>query len=86
MPSKFVFHFDVLCYCTHFNCAVGQFLPIIGSVVADLIEGKLAGPIVSKFAINRPKTGPDRSRQGQTRKLEIDQLCSAVDLAPARPS
>ncbi|KAF6760237.1 FAD dependent oxidoreductase [Ephemerocybe angulata] len=64
-----------------------KFLPIIGRIAADLIQDKLPQDLVAKFAVNRPHSKADLSREGLTQELPIDQLCTKEDLkAPTSSS
>ncbi|KAK7045622.1 hypothetical protein VNI00_007455 [Paramarasmius palmivorus] len=58
-----------------------KFLPVIGRIVADAIEGTLDPELTSKFAVDRKFDHGDKSREGQTpQDLHIDQLCTPQDL------
>ncbi|KAF9485974.1 FAD dependent oxidoreductase [Pholiota conissans] len=57
-----------------------KFLPVIGGLIADLVEDKLAPELVAKFAIDRKISQVDTSRSGQVRTLELDGLCTLEDL------
>jgi len=59
-----------------------KFLPVIGRLVADLVEEKLDPVLCAKFAIQRKVLGPDPSRSGAVLKLDLDQLCTPADLDP----
>ncbi|KAF8806532.1 FAD dependent oxidoreductase [Phlegmacium glaucopus] len=59
-----------------------KFLPVIGRLVADLVEEKLDPALRAKFAVERKALGPDPSRSGAVLKLDLDQLCTPVDLDP----
>ncbi|ESK93652.1 fructosyl amino acid oxidasesarcosine [Moniliophthora roreri MCA 2997] len=60
-----------------------KFLPVIGRVVADVIQGSLSPDLARKFAVNRDFKDIDKSREGFNvpKELIIDQLCVAEDLA-----
>ncbi|KAJ3575067.1 hypothetical protein NP233_g1353 [Leucocoprinus birnbaumii] len=63
-----------------------KFLPVIGRLVADLIEGSLEPNLVEKFAVNRVHGRVDGSRSGAPTELDLNQLCSPRDLlAPNLP-
>ncbi|KAF8161269.1 FAD dependent oxidoreductase [Crassisporium funariophilum] len=57
-----------------------KFLPVIGRLVADIVEEKLDDVLVKKFAIDRTTLTHDASRSGTAMKLDLDQLCSPEDL------
>ena len=58
-----------------------QFLPVIGRIVADAIEGKLDPSLVKKFALDRECTENSISRAGGVPgALEVANLCSPEDL------
>jgi len=59
-----------------------KFLPIIGRLVADLVEGKLDSELITKFAVERRAAMPDPSRTGQAKRLNLNQLCTPEDLIP----
>ena len=59
-----------------------QFLPVIGRLVADLVEEKLDPVLRAKFAVERKTFGPDPSRSGAVLKLDLSQLCTPADLDP----
>ena len=59
-----------------------QFLPVIGRLVADLMEEKLDTELVTKFAVERKAAIPDPSRTGQAKRLDLNQLCAPEDLLP----
>ncbi|KAI0090734.1 FAD dependent oxidoreductase [Irpex rosettiformis] len=60
-----------------------KFLPNIGRLVADAIEGKLEPELVKKFALDRASNDhlPWRS-DGSSRPLNLAELCTADDLLP----
>jgi len=58
-----------------------KFLPVIGRLVADAIEGKLSEELVAKFAVDRVVKQADQSRSGQiAQELDLSQLCGSEDL------
>ncbi|KAG7091015.1 hypothetical protein E1B28_010077 [Marasmius oreades] len=58
-----------------------KFLPVLGRVVADAIEGTLDSQLVKKFAPDRPVARGDLSRIGMVAKeLVLDQLTVPTDL------
>ncbi|KAI0682765.1 FAD dependent oxidoreductase [Cerioporus squamosus] len=63
-----------------------KFLPNIGRLVADAIEGKLPPELVKKFAVNRlhehDVTEPE-VRLNPPAELILDELCTPEDLLPA---
>ena len=61
---------------------VGQFLPVIGRLVADAIQGKMEPELVRKFALDRPTGSNIVSRLGQTAELNLRELCTPEDLLP----
>jgi len=79
MPTRFQ-HFGWTCSATLWYY-LSQFLPVIGAIVADLVEDRLEPSIVAKFSIDRIPTGPDPSRKGQPRELNLAELCSDADLS-----
>ncbi|KAH7927462.1 FAD dependent oxidoreductase, partial [Leucogyrophana mollusca] len=61
-----------------------KFLPIIGSIVADAIEGKLDPAIAKKFAVDRaiaPGVLAERNTR-PIRELDLAELCLPEDLLP----
>ena len=60
-----------------------QFLPVLGRLVADSIQGILDESIAQKFSPDRTyaKHDPSRSRADIT-DLALEQLCTAEDLLP----
>ncbi|KAI0940618.1 hypothetical protein AcW1_003767 [Taiwanofungus camphoratus] len=61
-----------------------KFLPVIGRLVADAIEGILEPALVSKFAVDRPYVERRASRPGLTpRELDHNDLCNPDDLLPS---
>lgn len=63
-----------------------KFLPILGRLVADLVEEKLDSELVTKFAVERTSAMPDPSRTGQVKRLDLNQLCTPEDLIPGGQS
>jgi sarcosine oxidase/L-pipecolate oxidase len=59
-----------------------QFLPVIGRLVADLVEEKLDTELITKFAVERKAAMSDPSRTGEVKRLDLNQLCTAEDLIP----
>ena len=61
-----------------------QFLPVIGRLVADLVEEKLDPVLRAKFAVERKTFGSDPLRSGldAVLKLDLSQLCTPADLDP----
>ncbi len=63
-----------------------QFLPNIGRLVVDALEGKLLPELVKKFAVNRlhehDVTEPE-VRLNPPAELIVDELCTPDDLLPA---
>jgi len=59
-----------------------KFLPVIGRLVADILENKLSKELVDKFAIDGHGEHVDRSRSGYPVELDVDQLCGIQDLHP----
>jgi sarcosine oxidase/L-pipecolate oxidase len=62
-----------------------QFLPVIGRIISDAIEGRLDPAISQKFAVDRKNTLDrfDHSR-GLLRPVDLsdEQLCTPEDLLP----
>ncbi|KAJ7244158.1 FAD dependent oxidoreductase [Mycena haematopus] len=58
-----------------------KFLPVIGQLVADAIEGKLSPELVAKFALDRtPNQIEELRHQGAVQELDLSQLCAPEDL------
>jgi len=58
-----------------------KFLPIIGRLVADSVQDKLASPLANKFAVDRAYDRVDDWRSGTTPlELRIDELSTTEDL------
>ncbi|KAJ7287241.1 FAD dependent oxidoreductase [Mycena rebaudengoi] len=58
-----------------------KFLPVLGRLVTDAIEGKLSPDIEAKFAVDRVPREIDPSRPGQVaQELDLTQLCTPEDL------
>lgn len=68
------------------SCFLSQFLPVVGRLVADAIEGKLPSDVANRFAVNRPhaKDGvvAPELRYQPAEELVVDQLCGPDDLLP----
>ncbi|KAG6813524.1 hypothetical protein H0H92_010229 [Tricholoma furcatifolium] len=61
-----------------------QFLPVIGRVVADTIDGTIDPAVAAKFSIERSYIGADGSRPGMAViELDLDELCTPEDLQPS---
>ncbi|KXN85293.1 L-pipecolate oxidase [Leucoagaricus sp. SymC.cos] len=58
-----------------------KFLPVIGRLVADLIEDNLEPALVEKFAMSRAHVRLDGSRSGAPMELDLSRLCLPADLA-----
>ncbi|KAF8995386.1 FAD dependent oxidoreductase [Cyathus striatus] len=57
-----------------------KFLPVIGCIVADLFEGKLAEELVKKFSVNRAALHRDLSRSfGTHTEINLEEICSLDD-------
>ena len=62
---------------------LAQFLPNIGRLVADAIEGKMEAELVQKFALGRESHIHTLSRSDEpARELDLSQLCGPEDLLP----
>ncbi|PPQ88449.1 hypothetical protein CVT25_011575 [Psilocybe cyanescens] len=59
-----------------------KFLPVIGRLVADLVEDKLDAELIAKFALERETTELDGSRSGVVTKLDMTTFYSIEDLQP----
>jgi len=59
-----------------------KFLPNVGRIVADAIEGKLDLVVKARFAVDRQKATHVASRTGKPQILRIDELCTPEDLTP----
>lgn len=69
-----------------------QFLPVIGRLVADAIQGVLPEHLVKKFAVDRRQRASDNvnteftlrieRRMDATRRLEESSLSTEEDLLP----
>ncbi|KAF4621342.1 hypothetical protein D9613_000843 [Agrocybe pediades] len=57
-----------------------KFLPVIGRLVADLVEDKLEPEVVEKLAVNKKRTTADGSRSGEVVQLHLQDLYSPEDL------
>ncbi|KAL6298270.1 FAD dependent oxidoreductase [Sparassis latifolia] len=61
-----------------------KFLPNIGGLVADAIEGVLDPALVKKFAVDRQENADVVFRRGRTAsELDFGTLCTSEDLLPA---
>ena len=59
-----------------------KFLPVIGRLVADAIEGKLPDELVKKFAVDRVWGPPDLSREGYAQgplEIDLEELATSAD-------
>jgi sarcosine oxidase/L-pipecolate oxidase len=61
-----------------------KFLPVIGKLVADLVENKMEPDLAVKFAVNRDISKKDMSRAGEVLKLNLDELYVPEDLQPKK--
>ncbi|TFY82998.1 hypothetical protein EWM64_g1011, partial [Hericium alpestre] len=61
-----------------------KFLPVLGELVADAIEGKLEPEVAKKFTIGRQFSSTDDSRINRTtvKNLTVDEFCEPEDLLP----
>nr|GAT57831.1 predicted protein [Mycena chlorophos] len=60
-----------------------KFLPVIGRLVADAIEGKLDPAVADKFSPTRPTSlHADESRHDSIQELDLQSLCTPQDLEP----
>ncbi|KAH9485485.1 L-pipecolate oxidase [Psilocybe cubensis] len=59
-----------------------KFLPVIGSLVADVVADELKAELVAKFALDRVISQVDASRSGAAKKLDINTFYSIEDLQP----
>jgi len=63
-----------------------QFLPVIGLIVSDAIEGRLDPTIAQKFAVDRKQPALDRFdlSRGLLKPADLDTepLCTPEDLLP----
>jgi sarcosine oxidase / L-pipecolate oxidase len=64
-----------------------QFLPVIGRIVADAIEGTLDPEIMQQFAVDRSKENPAdwlNRQHGSTGPIDLatERLCTPEDLLP----
>jgi len=60
-----------------------KFLPVIGRLVADAIQGTMNAELVKKFALDRLKNDVPQSRPDDVRELNLQDLCTASDLLPS---
>ncbi|KAG7449647.1 FAD dependent oxidoreductase [Guyanagaster necrorhizus] len=73
---------SALIFATAGNGHAYKFLPVIGRLVADALEGKTEPTAGKKFAFDREADHSDHSRAGTERQeLDLDQLCTSEDLA-----
>lgn len=60
-----------------------KFLPILGKLVADVIENKLDPELAARFAVDRQVKPPNGERMSLVpQELNIDELCGPEDLIP----
>ena len=60
-----------------------KFLPVIGRLVADRIDGSMSPDLQSKFAVDRVFAKEDLSRRKEALKdLGSVEMCTAEDLLP----
>ncbi|KAG6920182.1 hypothetical protein DXG01_004951 [Tephrocybe rancida] len=60
---------------------IHKFLPVIGRLVADAVDGTIQPDVAAKFSIERSYIGTDESRSGApVVELDLDQLCTPEDL------
>ncbi|KAJ3519778.1 hypothetical protein NM688_g9253 [Phlebia brevispora] len=60
-----------------------KFLPNIGRLVADAIEGVMEPELVKRFAVNRETNVHTLSRSNEpSKELDLNQLCTPDDLLP----
>ncbi|KJA28926.1 hypothetical protein HYPSUDRAFT_33382 [Hypholoma sublateritium FD-334 SS-4] len=57
-----------------------KFLPVIGGLIADLVEDKLSAQLTAKFSIERKITQVDTSRSGEVQALDLTELNTPEDL------
>ncbi|KAJ7668552.1 FAD dependent oxidoreductase [Mycena polygramma] len=70
-----------LMYATAGSGHAYKFLPVIGRLVADAIEGKLSPEVVAKFALDRTPNQSDEWRHTVVvPELDLSQLCTPDDL------
>ncbi|CCL99199.1 uncharacterized protein FIBRA_01214 [Fibroporia radiculosa] len=61
-----------------------KFLPVIGRLVADAIQGILPADLVQKFALDRMRNDVTESRSGSNvRELDLQQMCTEADFVPS---
>lgn len=71
-----------LVFATTGNGHAFKFLPNIGRLVADAMEGKLAPDLAARFAPHRQANAHESSRVGPPpRPLKLDELCERDDLS-----
>ncbi|KAF8908027.1 FAD dependent oxidoreductase [Mucidula mucida] len=73
-----------LIFATAGNGHAYKFLPVLGRLVADSIQGTMDPEISKRFALDRQVTAADLSRAVTTsrRELSLDDLCTPEDLLP----
>lgn len=60
-----------------------KFLPVIGRLVADRLDGSMSSELQNKFAADREFAKEDLSRRKETLKdLGSVEMCTAEDLLP----
>jgi sarcosine oxidase/L-pipecolate oxidase len=63
-----------------------QFLPVLGHIVSDAIEGKLDPAVAQRFAVDRKHSTADQfdPSRGLLRPVELttESLCAPEDLLP----
>jgi len=59
-----------------------KFLPVVGRLVADAIQGTLDSAIRDKFALDRQYTSHHEIRLGGPTELDQEELCTTSDLLP----
>ncbi|KAH7883202.1 FAD dependent oxidoreductase [Phlebopus sp. FC_14] len=62
-----------------------KFLPNIGRLVADALEGKLDPAVAARFAVDRDvsEARNDERVSQVTQELDVDELCRAEDMIPS---
>ncbi|KAF5323793.1 hypothetical protein D9619_012943 [Psilocybe cf. subviscida] len=61
-----------------------QFLPVIGKLVADLVEDKMEPELAAKFAVNRETSKKDMWGAGEVLTLNRNELYAPEDLQPKK--
>jgi len=69
-----------LVFATAGNGHAYKFLPVIGRLVADTIQGTLDPDLCDKFALDRQYTSRHDPRSGFPTELDLDELCIPTDL------